>query len=47
MKKFTLIRIGLVLFFVLAVIEGIIAGRDVGHKDSPPPPAARAGQAGT
>ena len=38
MSKLTLIRIGLVLFFALAILMGIMAGRDVGHKPGEPPP---------
>ena len=38
--KLTLIRVGIILFLLLAVVQGIMAGRDVGRQVAAPAPAA-------
>jgi hypothetical protein len=43
MTRLTLIRIGLVLFFGLAILYGIVAGHDVGHKPGEAPANTESG----
>jgi hypothetical protein len=43
MTRLTLIRIGLVLFFGVAILFGIVAGRDVGHRPGEAPANTESG----